>query len=500
MARCASGWSAPATGPRRRTRPRWPPHDDADLVGVWGRDPAKTEAAAARFGIAGYTDLDRLLAEVDAVAMAVPPDVQAELAVRAAAAGRHLLLDKPLALSLDGADKVAEAVAAGGVASLVFFTLRFLPEVAAWMEETGGAGGWHGGDGAWLGTALEPGSPFAGSPWRRRKGALWDLGPHLLALTIPTLGPVERVTAGTGLGDTVHLILGHDGGASSTLTLSQTVPAAAEGHELPALRAPGPLGGPALRARPPGRPGRGHPPARGHGRGRRRPPTPATSAWAATPWPSWTPPSASCPPAPTSAPPGSSARRAAAADRRRCARAAGSRGRWRRPPAGRTGPRTRATRSSDARLGRSQPARRPPGRSTGPPRRRHDGPQPGRHPAQPADGADELVAGGPEPRQPHQDHAHDPAEERDHQHDQGDDLQTRGGRPGGRRPGRRSARGPRRRCRPGRRGVPARCGRRPRSRDRGSARAAAMCSPTSSRSSWRRLAGRSRSSASRSWR
>ena len=205
-------------------------HDDADLVGVWGRDPAKTEAAAARFGIAGHTDLDGLLAEVDAVAMAVPPDVQAELAVRAATAGRHLLLDKPLALSLDGADKVAEAVAAGGVASLIFFTLRFLPEVAAWMEETGGAGGWHGGDGAWLGTALEPGSPFAGSPWRQRKGALWDLGPHLLALTIPTLGPVERVTAGTGLGDTVHLILGHDGGASSTLTLSQTVPPAAEGR------------------------------------------------------------------------------------------------------------------------------------------------------------------------------------------------------------------------------------------------------------------------------
>jgi predicted dehydrogenase len=204
--------------------------DATELVGVWGRDPARTEAVAERFGIAGHTDLDRLLAEVDAVAVAVPPDVQAELAVRAAGAGRHLLLDKPLALSPDGADKVARAVAAGGVASLIFFTLRFLPEVAAWMEETGGAGGWHGGDGAWLGTALEPGSPFAGSPWRQRKGALWDLGPHLLALAIPALGPVERVTAGTGLGDTVHLVLGHEGGASSTLTLSQTVPPAAEGR------------------------------------------------------------------------------------------------------------------------------------------------------------------------------------------------------------------------------------------------------------------------------
>jgi predicted dehydrogenase len=203
--------------------------DGVELVGVWGRDPAKTAAAAERFGVAGHTDLDRLLTEVEAVAIAVPPDVQAELAVRAAAAGRHLLLDKPLALSLEAADRVAASVTDAGVASLVFFTLRFLPEVAAWMEDAQG-GDWHGGDGTWLGTALQPGSPFAGSPWRQRKGALWDLGPHLLALAVPTLGPVERVAAGTGLGDTVHLVLGHAGGASSTLTLSQTVPAAAEGH------------------------------------------------------------------------------------------------------------------------------------------------------------------------------------------------------------------------------------------------------------------------------
>ena len=197
----------------------------ADLVGIWGRDPARTEAAARRFGVAGHGDLDRLLAEVDAVAIAVPPDVQAELALRAAAAGRHLLLDKPLALSLDGAERVVEAVAANRVASLVFFTLRFLPEVAAWVEEAGAAGDWQGGDGGWLGTVFsEPDSPFAAAPRRRRKGALWDLGPHVLSLALPVLGPVERVTAATGPGDTTHLILGHAGGASSTLTMSQTVP------------------------------------------------------------------------------------------------------------------------------------------------------------------------------------------------------------------------------------------------------------------------------------
>jgi predicted dehydrogenase len=198
---------------------------DAELVAIWGRDPAKTEAAAARFGIAGFSDLDRLLAEVDAVAIAVPPDVQAELATRAAAAGCHLLLDKPVALSVDGADRVARAVEAAGVASLVFCTLRFLPGLAAWVEQAAGAGGWQGGDGAWLGTVFtEPDSPFAGSPWRRAKGALWDLGPHVLSLALPVLGPVQRVTAATGHGDTVHLVLGHAGGASSTLTMSQTVP------------------------------------------------------------------------------------------------------------------------------------------------------------------------------------------------------------------------------------------------------------------------------------
>src|SRR5215216_2144389 len=130
-------------------------HPGTELVGVWGRDPARTEAFAARFGIRGHLDLDRLLAEVDAVAIAVPPDVQAELAVAAAAAEHQL-------------------------ATLVFFTLRFLPEVAAWMDRTTTTGHWQGGDGAWLGSVFtEPGSPFAESPWRRRKGAVWDLGPHL---------------------------------------------------------------------------------------------------------------------------------------------------------------------------------------------------------------------------------------------------------------------------------------------------------------------------------
>jgi predicted dehydrogenase len=200
-------------------------HPDTELVAVWGRDPARTEAFAARFGIRGHDDLDRLLGEVDAVAIAVPPDVQAELALRAAAAGRHLLLDKPLALSVDAAARVAAAAATHQVATLVFFTLRFLPEVAAWMDEVAATGDWRGGGGAWMGSVFtEPDSPFAASPWRRRKGALWDLGPHMLALALPVLGPVESVTAAAMPPGAVNLNLYHRGGARSTLTLSQSVP------------------------------------------------------------------------------------------------------------------------------------------------------------------------------------------------------------------------------------------------------------------------------------
>ena len=61
--------------------------DDADLVGVWGRDPAKAGDVAEQLGTRAYDDLDELLNSVDAVAIALPPDVQAQMAVRAAGPG-----------------------------------------------------------------------------------------------------------------------------------------------------------------------------------------------------------------------------------------------------------------------------------------------------------------------------------------------------------------------------------------------------------------------------
>lgn len=211
---------------------------DVELVGVWGRDPAKATALADHVGVAAYADVDRLVEAVDAVAYAVPPDVQVGLAERAARAGRHLLLEKPIATRVDDAERLAGAVEASGVASVVFLTGWFMPERRAWIEAVRGEE-WYGAWGLWLGTAFVPGGPFSHSPWRREKGGLWDVGPHVLSLVTATLGPVTRLTADAGPRDVVHLVAHHESGVTSAATVTLSAPEAAGGSELTLWGEPG---------------------------------------------------------------------------------------------------------------------------------------------------------------------------------------------------------------------------------------------------------------------
>jgi predicted dehydrogenase len=220
------------TGPWARTAhaPALAAHPEVEFTGVWGRRPEAAGELAALHGTRAYEDVDALLADVDAVAVALPPSVQAELAARAARAGRHLLLDKPVATTVAGARALAGAVREAEVASVVFFTTRFQPATEAWIAEQSARGGWFTARAEWLGAVFTGDSPYAASPWRREKGALWDVGPHALSVLLPVLGDVTRVrAAGRGPGDTVHGVLEHAGGASSTVTLSLTAPVAAAG-------------------------------------------------------------------------------------------------------------------------------------------------------------------------------------------------------------------------------------------------------------------------------
>ncbi|MEU2439655.1 Gfo/Idh/MocA family oxidoreductase [Streptomyces rubradiris] len=223
------------TGPWARATyaPALAEHTGLEFTGVWGRRPEAATELAERYGVTAYAGVDALLADVDAVAVALPPSVQAELAVRAAGAGRHLLLDKPLAVSAAEGRAVVEAVERAGVASVVFFTARFQKEPDAWIEEQAAETGWFTARAHWLGAVFTSDSPFAASPWRREKGALWDVGPHALSVLLPVLGDVRQVVAAAhGPADTVHLVLDHATGASSSLTLSLTAPPAAAGAEV----------------------------------------------------------------------------------------------------------------------------------------------------------------------------------------------------------------------------------------------------------------------------
>jgi predicted dehydrogenase len=204
-------------------------HPDVEFTGIWGRRPEAAGRLAESFGTRAYDDVDALIEESEAVAFALPPDVQAPLAARAADRGRHLLLDKPLAATVADGRRVVDAVERTGAASVVFFTLRFAEPSARWIDEQAAVGDWFTARADYLGAVFTTDSAFGASPWRRDKGGLWDVGPHALSVLLPVLGDAVGVNAAHGPGDTVHLVLRHAGGASSTSTLTLSAPPQAAG-------------------------------------------------------------------------------------------------------------------------------------------------------------------------------------------------------------------------------------------------------------------------------
>lgn len=201
-------------------------HPDTELAGVWARRPDAAAALASMHGAQAFDSVSSLIAAVDTVAFAVPPAVQAPFAIEAATAGRHLLLEKPIAATVEDAVRLADAVATAGVASIVMLVMRFAPEIRRWLDDVRSVGGWRAGTGRWLSGGLI-GGPYAASPWRHDDGALADVGPHTVDLIDAAIGPVTRVLAARHAEpDMWHVILEHDtpdGVATSTVTLSARV-------------------------------------------------------------------------------------------------------------------------------------------------------------------------------------------------------------------------------------------------------------------------------------
>ena len=193
-------------------------HPGTRLTGVWARRPEAAAELAAAHGTTACASFDELLAGCQAVAFAVPPDVQATLAVTAARAGRHLLLEKPVALTLDAARALADAVDGAGVGSQVLLSWRYAAPVRDFLATVAAGGSPVGGRGAFLtGGALS--GPFT-TPWRLEHGPLLDLGPHVVDLLDAALGRVVGVRAHGDPLRWVGLLLEHETGAVSEASLS----------------------------------------------------------------------------------------------------------------------------------------------------------------------------------------------------------------------------------------------------------------------------------------
>lgn len=210
----AGPWARATQGPSLAA------HPGVEFVGVWARRPE----AAAEVGAPVFTRYEELLDSVDAVAFAVPPEVQADMAVAAAEAGKHVLLDKPIAATENDASRLADAVGHADVRSMVTLTRRFAPETRAFVDEARAMQP-SAGNAAWLSGALL-GGEYSASPWRRRDGALFDVGPHVFDLLDLTLGPIVDVALcrRDEASDMWTVAFEHENGATSTSQLSLATP------------------------------------------------------------------------------------------------------------------------------------------------------------------------------------------------------------------------------------------------------------------------------------
>lgn len=177
------------------------PAPSAELVAVQDIAEERVGEVAEKYGVTGYTEVDDLLADdsVDAVYIATPTHVHHEQTVAAAQAGKHVLCEKPLALTVEECEKSIEVCKQAGVKLGTNFMMRFhsCHQKIKEIIEAGDLGT------PVLGRAeLTCWYPPIEGAFRQIQscgggGALIDMGNHCIDLLEFFFGPVERVSCMT---------------------------------------------------------------------------------------------------------------------------------------------------------------------------------------------------------------------------------------------------------------------------------------------------------------
>lgn len=173
------------------------------LRAIAGRDEAGVAAAAKQFGFETYeTDWKKLIArdDIDVIDIVTPNNIHAEVAIAAAEAGKHVICEKPLALTVEEAVRMRDAVAKNNVTGLICHNYRFAPAVqfAKSLIESGRLGRIYHLRAQYLQDwIMDPAFPLV---WRLRKevtgsGALGDIAAHIIDLARFLIGDIRELTA-----------------------------------------------------------------------------------------------------------------------------------------------------------------------------------------------------------------------------------------------------------------------------------------------------------------
>lgn len=218
---------------------------DAELVAVFDQDAERARSLAEAFGASACLELDRLLErpDIDAVVVATPNRHHPDAVIAAAAAGKHVLCEKPLAIDIQAARRMVEACAAAGVVLQVGFNQRYWNQVriAKTLIEQGVIGKVHG----FRSIYAERWNVYpAATRYRYDLGlsggaTIIDLTIHRIDLIRHLLGEFRSVMAELAhsvvpdaIDDNVWLLARLDGGARGCLSSDRYSPAIGDGTDI----------------------------------------------------------------------------------------------------------------------------------------------------------------------------------------------------------------------------------------------------------------------------
>lgn len=172
-----------------------------EMTAICGRDPQGIEQARAQFGWqSAETDWRQLVQrdDIDLIDINAPSDAHKEIALAAAAAGKHIFCEKPLALTLEDSREMLEAAEKAGIKHMIGFNYRFAPAVqlAKKLVSEGRLGKIYHFRAQFLQDfVLDPDFPLV---WRLQKeiagsGSHGDLGAHLIDLARFLVGEFGEV-------------------------------------------------------------------------------------------------------------------------------------------------------------------------------------------------------------------------------------------------------------------------------------------------------------------